>query len=196
MLMVDVAKYDSKPTLDAAYQAYGTVPVVPCVLSTDSGSNADSLEDLFIGYSVKNYYGWGGEVWILSPNRTYTKASLYDSTNLSNSIQTALDNRPAIAVRPSFLSNRKNEMAICSLTGSRLDFDVPQSGRYDLSLFSANGRLVGMRHIDCLAGRNSADIGKVANGTYIVKVTGSAGAVSRACFLGSGCYKQSCVEVF
>ncbi len=190
--MVDVNSNDTKSSLDSAYLAAtwgggGVVLLDPFILSSVANSNANALEELFTNFSgdpannirAGSNVGTGGISWVISPDRSYTFA-WYDAADMDAAIQTTLDNRPAIPVKPS-VSNNRSSLKVISYDGSRIDFAVPQSGDYEVSFFSAAGRLVSMRHVACQAGKNAVDISEMAHGSYIVKISGSSGTTSRVC---------------
>ncbi len=171
---------DQWDTYSDIYNVYATdngiTPEFPFVV----GSDATSLFNLFSGYSGGNETNFGGVSWVLSPNRSYVEVS-----DEATDIQAALDARPAIPIKATSVAYRTTSVSILSTAGSMLSFAVPQSGKYDLSLLNANGKLVGMKQVNCIAGRNSVDMGRIAQGAYIVKVSGFAGTASRTCILGN-----------
>ncbi len=172
---------DNTDTYDDIYNAYASknnmTPTFPFVV----GSDATSLYDLFTGYSGGDQSNLGGPVWVVSPDRSYLQVS-YAEKNMTDTIQMALDNRN-VSVRRSLFVNNNDVVKRISSHGNKLSFDVSQSGRYDLSLFSANGRLAYMQNIDCRSGKSSVDIRGIAQGSYIVRISGATASASRTCFI-------------
>ncbi len=182
ILLDDPVPSETKQELAANYQGLSLmVPTLPFIMGNDG---ATLLQTISAGYSGDSIFKQAtGFYWIITPDRQLTfvrngTASAYPL------IQNALDSR-TIAIKPNAgLSNIQNRFGIISSAGMRINLTVPQSGKYELSFFGANGKLVSTRFMTCLAGKNYVEMRELAQGVYVVKFSGSAGVVSRVCRIG------------
>ncbi len=178
MLMVDVDPADSYESIINVYSVSSMMtPTIPFI----TGNQGVTFTQLLSGYSGGNNYNCGGILDVISPNRSFVETDISEAS-ADVAIQSALDSRPAISIKSTAISNQ-SQLGIFSVAGARIDFTVPQNGKYDLSIIGANGRLVGVHQMTCLAGRNSVSLGKIAQGAYIVRIAGSSGVISRICTL-------------
>ncbi len=186
LLMADIVNTESNETIKSAYQAQSSIPITLPFITGDPGL---SLAQLFDGYHIPQPemgYNWsqiGAQIWIVLPNRQF-----FNSYYTEDVLRPDLDSALARAASPVGIKTgvaKVDKMQIVSMVGSKIDFRVEDAGRYEVSVFNVAGQLVKTRQTDCRSGRSMVDIGRIAKGSYVVRIKGSGATLSKACIFGS-----------
>jgi len=183
MLINDIAPTDDLAKLDGSYQAQaGMVPSVPKILGAD-GTKLPKV--LFAGFTGNPLMAQGaGFFWVIGPDRT-----LYwcgnEAKDVPPVVQMVLDGRTQTSLQHAVVGRVNDGTKILSTAGHQLQFSVARQGQYEISLFSANGKILRAYRLNCSSGINSAELSGFAPGTYIARVSGDDGVTSRRIVLGN-----------
>ncbi len=183
MLINDVLVTDDLAKLDGAYQAQaGVVPDAPKIFGAD-GTRLPPI--LFSGFTGNPVMAQGaGFFWVIGPDRTLYWCGA-DAADVPLVVQMVLDKRVPSSLKHDPFVSANAGTKILSAMGKQMRFTVSQNGLYGISLFSADGRVVWLNRMNCVAGINSTEFDGVASGTYIARIGGVSGATSSRIVVGN-----------
>lgn len=154
----------------------GVAPIFP-IAGSDGGTSP-----LWNEYSFKYY----GTSFLIHPDKEYEELSMSGSDGYGIDIGlTKADNCCVTYISTTPVEPSNSGFRIESAAGTQIRFAATKAGSHILSLFSVGGRLVSTRKVNCSVGTNSVEMGVLAQGTYIVHITGFSGMATKFCILGN-----------
>ncbi len=154
----------------------GEAPIFP-IAGSDGGTTP-----LWSEYTFQYY----GTCFLIHPDKKYEQLPMAGSDGYGIDLGlTKADDCCLTNISTTPVEYTKSGFRIESTAGTQIRFAATKAGPHDLSLFTVGGRLVSTRKVDCFAGTNSFEMGVLAQGTYLVRITGISGIATKFCVLGN-----------
>ncbi len=154
----------------------GVAPIFP-IAGSDGGTTP-----LWSEYNFQYY----GTSFLIHPDRKYEELPMSGSDGYGIDFGlTKAETCCPIHISTTPVEVTKSGFHIESAAGTQIRFAATKAGPHDLSLLTISGRLVSTQKVNCNIGTNSIEMGVLAQGTYIVRITGVSGIATKFCILGS-----------